>query len=100
MESEQVLRLLRKVPRGKVTTYKALANASGSKGYRAVGQIMRRNSRPDLYPCYKVVKSDGSIGGYSGMQTKMLRKKVALLESDGIKVVRGKVNLRKHLFRV
>jgi len=99
MRSEDVLRLLRRIPRGKVTTYKALAEASGSRGFRAVGQIMRRNPRPDLYPCYKVVRSDGSLGGYGGTDPAMLRKKMRLLERDGVRVINGKVDLRKHLFR-
>lgn len=99
MDSLKVLKLLRKIPKGKVTTYKALAKACNSKGYRAVGQIMRNNPRSDLYPCYKVVKSDGTVGGYSGTDPKMLKKKIRLLKKDGIEIKNGRIDLQKHLFR-
>lgn len=41
--SEKVYDILRKVPKGRVTTYKEIANALGTKAYRGVGQAMRRN---------------------------------------------------------
>jgi methylated-DNA-[protein]-cysteine S-methyltransferase len=41
--SERVYDLLRKVPEGRVTTYKELANALGTRAYRGVGQAMKRN---------------------------------------------------------
>ncbi|HLD38965.1 MAG TPA: MGMT family protein, partial [archaeon] len=63
---------------------------------RAIGQIMRTNPRPDLYPCYKVVRSDGSIGGYAGcIKGGKISKKVALLKKDGIKIEKGKIDLRR-----
>lgn len=89
------LLLLRKIPKGKVTTYGALAKATGSSP-RAIGQIMRNNPRPDLYPCYKVIKSDGSIGGYAGcIKGVKISKKVMLLKKDGIKIEKGKIDLRR-----
>jgi methylated-DNA-[protein]-cysteine S-methyltransferase len=48
-KSLTVLKMLRKIPRGKVTTYGALAKAAKSSP-RAVGQIMRNNPHPELYP--------------------------------------------------
>jgi methylated-DNA-[protein]-cysteine S-methyltransferase len=41
--AERVYDLLRTVPEGRVTTYKLIANALGTKAYRGVGQAMRRN---------------------------------------------------------
>lgn len=94
----KALLLLRKVPRGKVTTYGALARATGSSP-RAIGSVMRSNPRPDLYPCYKVVASDGSIGGYAGcVKGKKIAEKISLLKKDGIKIVNGKIN-EKHIYR-
>lgn len=88
-----VFSLLKEIPDKKVTTYKQLAEAVGSHP-RAVGKVL--NSNPDLkkYPCYKVIKSDGSLGGYRLGK----KKKRKLLERDGIEIRRGKVNLDKHLF--
>lgn len=91
----KALLLLRKIPKGKVTTYGELARATRSSP-RAIGQIMRTNPRPDLYPCYKVVRSDGSIGGYAGcIKGGKISKKVALLKKDGIKIEKGKIDLRR-----
>ncbi len=84
---EDVYRLLKKVPEGKVTTYKALAEALGTKAYRAVGTAMRNNKDTENIPCYKVVKSDGSVGFYSKRKSLKIKK----LEADGIRVVDGKV---------
>ena len=98
-KSEQVLKLPTKIPKGKVTTYNALAKAVKSSP-RAIGQIMRNNKDTVTYPCYKVVKSDGSIGGYDGcIRGKMVDKKINLLKKDGISIERGKINLHKYLYR-
>ena len=64
--NERTYDLLKKVPKGKVTTYKALAEKLGTKAYRAVGQAMRCNPYAPKVPCHRVVKSDGSIGGFQG----------------------------------
>jgi len=88
----KALLLLGKIPKGKVTTYGILAKATGSSP-RAIGQVMRSNSRPDLYPCYKVVSSSGKIGGYAGcVKGKNIEKKVSLLKNDGIVVKNGRLD--------
>ncbi|MFH1294496.1 MAG: MGMT family protein [Candidatus Aenigmatarchaeota archaeon] len=96
----KVLELLKKIPKGKVTTYKSLAEACNSKGYRAIGQVLKNNPRPDMCPCYKVVRSDGKIGGYSGKDPKNIAKKIELLRNDGIEIVKGRIDLKRYLFRV
>lgn len=99
MKIHKALLLLRKIPRGKVTTYGSLAKACRSSP-RAIGQVMRHNKYADTCPCYKVVRNDGSLGGYSGKtKGKEIQKKVALLKKDGIKIVDGKIDLEKHLHR-
>ena len=90
--------LLKEIPKGKVTTYKALAKVLNTKAYRAIGQIMKRNPNPITTPCYKVVKSDGSLGGYLGPDPKNISKKIQLLKNDGIEIENNKVNLDKYLF--
>lgn len=91
----KALLLLRSVPKGKVVTYGELAKAAKTSP-RAVGSIMRGNKDPERYPCYKVIKSGGSIGGYSA--SKGIRKKVALLRKDGIKIMNGKID-EKYIYR-
>ncbi len=90
---EAVLDSLKEIPKGKVTTYKALAERFGIH-QRAVAKIMARNKRPEFYPCYKVVESSGRIGGYSGGKS----RKMQLLRRDGIAVEKGKIDLTKHLY--
>lgn len=91
--------LLRKIPRGKVTTYGELAKATKSSP-RAIGQIMKRNDHPEIYPCFKVIASDGTIGGYAGcVKGKKIDEKIARLRKDGIKMNNGKIDLKKYLHR-
>ena len=71
--NEKVYSLLKKVPKGKVTTYKVLAEKLGTKAYRAVGQAIRCNPYAPEVPCHRCVSSVGSIGGFMG--TKNSRKK-------------------------
>ncbi|MCS7109266.1 MAG: MGMT family protein, partial [Candidatus Micrarchaeota archaeon] len=60
---KKVYEILLKMPKGKVITYKRLAELAGRKNAaRAVGAILKTNKRPDLIPCYKVIKSNGEIG--------------------------------------
>jgi len=97
MPNHQILLedLLLQIPKGKVTTYKAIAHAMGMRGYRYVGQLLNRNHDPEKYPCYKVVQSDGKLGGFALGQTEKIRR----LKSDGIEVRDGRVvNFSKVLF--
>jgi methylated-DNA-[protein]-cysteine S-methyltransferase len=89
------LNLLLKIPKGKITTYQELAHALGTRAYRAVGSAMAKNQYLNTYPCYKVIKSNGEVGEYSGKQP----KKIELLEKEGIQIKNLKVqNLKEVLF--
>ncbi|KUJ72349.1 MGMT family protein [Thiomicrospira sp. WB1] len=78
--AQRVYALVRQVPQGKVTTYKALAEALGCQAYQAVGQALHRNPTPDTVPCHRVVKTDGALGGYAWG----VAQKRALLAAEGI----------------
>lgn len=63
----QVLEELARVHFGDTTTYKALAERVGNpKAVRAVGSACARNPLPLLVPCHRVLRADGSLGGYRG----------------------------------
>ena len=81
--------LLKKIPKGKVSTYKELARVCKTSP-RAIGRLMASNKHPKEYPCYKVVASDGKLTGYSAPGG--LKTKEKLLEQDGVRVFRGKVD--------
>ncbi len=80
------IKLLKKIPRGKVVSYSELAKACGTSP-RAVGRILHSNKYPDEYPCYKVVRKDGSISGYS----LGIKEKIKRLKAEGIKIKNGKI---------
>lgn len=55
------------IPLGKTRTYKWVAAKVGCSGAcRAVGQALKKNPYPLIIPCHRVIKSDNSLGGYSG----------------------------------
>ena len=82
--AEKCYQLLLRVPKGRVTTYKDLAEAMGTRAYRAVGQAMNRNPMLIEVPCHRVVCRDGEVGGYAlGVE-----KKIELLQKEGV-VIKG-----------
>ncbi len=61
---EDIYLAVKKIPKGKVLTYKEVAKIIGRpKAYRAVGNILGKNIDPKV-PCHRVIRSDGKIGGY------------------------------------
>lgn len=77
--SARVYEVVRKIPRGQALTYQEVAKRAGSpKAYRAVGNILNRNTRPDIIPCHRVIRSDGKVGGYRWGT----KKKAALLKQE------------------
>ena len=65
--AEAVMREVIHIPRGKTLTYGEVAAMAGRPGAaRAVGNIMRDNPFPIIIPCHRVIKSDGTAGGYGG----------------------------------
>ncbi|MCJ1437548.1 hypothetical protein MMC27_006935 [Xylographa pallens] len=87
---QRVLLALAQVPRGKYTTYAALADFLGSAP-RAVGNAMRNNPFAPAVPCHRVLAADGGIGGFGGEwgskggEGEKIRKKRELLRSEGVR---------------
>ncbi len=82
---DKVLHIVRQIPRGKVTTYGLIAQRLESSP-RAVGQALKRNKHPIVIPCHRVIKSDRTLGGYSGKASKE-----KLLRDEGVKLKNSKV---------
>ncbi len=78
-----VLEETRKIGYGRVSSYGAIAAALGiGKGARAVGQALKRNPIPIVVPCHRIVKGDGSLGGFGlGLEVK-----AELLAKEGISI--------------
>ncbi|MGB9750323.1 MAG: methylated-DNA--[protein]-cysteine S-methyltransferase [Caldisericia bacterium] len=72
---------LSEIPRGKVITYKGLAESVGKeKAYRAVGTSLARNPFPIIIPCHRVIKSNLDVGNFG----KRMDLKIKLLKFEGI----------------
>ena len=80
--------LVRQIPPGKISSYGAVAKALGDNiASRAVGRMMNQNPNADTMPCYKIVHSDGRLGGFGlGTQDKIRR-----LQNDNVQVQQGKI---------
>ena len=92
--SEKCYTLLKKVPKGKVTTYKKIAEELNTRAYRAVGNAMNRNSWKEV-PCHRVIKSNGEIGGFARGTT----NKIRLLKREGIEIINNKITLEKFIHK-
>jgi len=80
---QQVLRAEHAIPRGRVSTYGAIAAHIGLPGAaRAVGRALATNPFPIVIPCHRAIRADGSLGGYQGG----VDMKRALLELEGVEV--------------
>jgi O-6-methylguanine DNA methyltransferase len=89
--------LLQKVPKDMVTTYKELGMAAGVH-QRTVASFMKTNADPARIPCFRVIMSNGDIGGYGFLGPKA---KEELLRDNGIEVIDGKVPEKYvHRFRL
>jgi O-6-methylguanine DNA methyltransferase len=63
---KQVYTVVERIPRGKTMTYKQVAAAIGKPGaYRAVGNALNKNPFAPCVPCHRVIRSDGSPGGFA-----------------------------------
>lgn len=78
--TEKVIAIVKKIPKGKVMTYKQVAEKAGSpQASRAVGSIMAKNNDVNV-PCHRVIRSDGTIGPYNGLRG---GSKEQLLKNEG-----------------
>ena len=76
---------LKKIPFGTVKTYSQVAKAIGKPlAARAVANAIGKNPYAPKIPCHRVVRSDGSLGGYSGKGG--VKMKRFLLKKEGIRL--------------
>jgi len=91
---EEVYKIVRQIPYGKVASYGQIATMLGSpRSARTVGWAM--NGCPEDLPWQRVVKSDGSL---AGRESSEIQK--AILLSEGVTFLKnGKIDFKKHLWR-
>jgi methylated-DNA-[protein]-cysteine S-methyltransferase len=78
---QAALRACRRIPYGKMASYRDVARAAGAPGAaRAVGGAMANNPLPLVIPCHRVVRSDGSLGGFGSAHGVKDKKRLLRLE--------------------
>ena len=81
----KVWNYLKKIPKGKVKTYKQVAKGIGMpKAARAVANACGKNPYAPKIPCHRVIRSDGALGGYSGRGG--IKQKLKLLKSEKVAI--------------
>lgn len=93
--NERCYQILKKVPRGKITTYRDIAHALNSRAYRAVGTAMNKNPYAPKIPCHRVINSNGQVGGFASGT----KNKIQMLKKEGIEIINNKINLKKYLHK-
>jgi methylated-DNA-[protein]-cysteine S-methyltransferase len=79
-----------KIPRGKISTYKRIAEKIGKPhAYRAVANALHKNPLHPVVPCHRVVRSDGRFGG----EKKAAASRRNLVEKEGVPIENGKVKI-------
>ncbi|MFZ5932719.1 MAG: MGMT family protein [Patescibacteria group bacterium] len=94
---EKVYKVVKKVPRGKVTTYGEIARLLGTKDARKVGWALHSNSDPKT-PCHRVVNKDGRLApnfAFEGEEEQRRR-----LIGEGVTFRGGRVDLKRHLWKM
>ena len=90
--TEKVYRIVKQIPRGKVSTYGRIAKLVGIKNPRLVGSILHKNIDPEHIPCHRVVNAQGRVA--SSYAFGGAKSHIAKLQKEGIRVVDGKIDLK------
>lgn len=90
---ERIYEVVKKIPEGKVMTYKQVSILANVATPRVVGFALHINRNPKNIPCHRVVFSDGRLTpGYAfgGMEVQMKK-----LKDEGVKFIKEKVDLKE-----
>lgn len=96
--NEKVYATVKNIPCGKVATYGQVALMSGKRGAaRAVGNALHVNPEPYVIPCHRVVNAHGRLAPSFAFGGADVQRR--LLESEGVRVADGTVDLEKYQWR-
>jgi len=91
--SKHVIEIIKKIPAGKVATYGQIATLAGNnKAARQISRLLHSSSGKYKLPWHRVINSQGRISLRIGDGFEMQR---AMLENEGIQVIKDKINLKK-----
>ena len=89
----RVYSAIKKIPSGKVTTYKEIAKFLGSpNAARAVGNALHKNPLPIIQPCHRVVNCKGELAKNFGFGGE--KKQKELLQKEGVKIIKEQQNFK------
>ena len=94
---EVIYRVVKIIPAGKVSTYKAVAKKARTTP-RVVGFALHRNPDPKNIPCHRIVKKDGGLAEGYAFGGKKVQKEKLLKEGVGFKD-ETQVDLEKYLWK-
>jgi O-6-methylguanine DNA methyltransferase len=84
---KRVLKVVRRIKKGKVLTYKEVAKHAGNpRAFRVVGNVLNKNKNPKI-PCHRVIRRDGTIGGFN----KGIKRKASLLQKEGVVIKKYRI---------
>ena len=93
--TKRIYEAVKRIPKGKVATYKQVAAMAGNPNMcRVVGNALHKNPDFDNIPCYRVVNYRGELAEKYAFGGAVAQKE--LLELDGIEVINGKVDLSRY----
>ncbi len=92
---EEVYKIVRKIPKGKVVTYGQIAKLLNTKDARRVGHALHANPDGDKTPCHRVVNIEGGLapsyafGGLNEQKSKLLAEGVVFKDKDHVDLVKS-----------
>jgi len=94
--TEEVLAIIKSIPKGKVMTYGQIAACAGNPwGARQISRILSSMSKKYNLPWYRVINSKGEIS----LKGEEYLLQMSLLSDDGVKIVDGKIDLNIYLYQ-
>ncbi len=83
-----------KIPKGKISTYKRIAEKIGRpRAHRAVANALHKNPLYPVVPCHRVVRSDGGFGG----EKKGAESRRKLVKEEGVSIKNSKVVMNEQV---
>ena|SRR3989338_4936011 len=95
---DNVYQLTKRIPKGKVTTYGAIAKHLGVGSARPIGNILHVNPYAPTVPCHRVVSAAGRLAKNFGAPGKIVTH-AKRLRAEGVKVINNRVDLKKYLWK-
>lgn len=92
---ERVYEVVKRIPKGKVTTYGSVAAMAGNpRMARYVGYALHVNPQPIIIPCHRVVNRYGELSGAFAFGGADVQRE--LLEAEGVAVIGNRVDLKEY----